>query len=317
MIITCPNCAARFNVADQALGAAGKTVRCAKCGHKWHQMPDGQTLDSPPPAAAPAPRPAPRPAAAKPAAAARPAAAKPAPRPVARPRPAPPMGDIPMEMAPSGAAPAASVPQPAEEDFPMPPGEAPSPNAFRSTGNMVTDSAPPTDKFLETAEPEPIPSGFASPPEPGGKKRSNALLYTLLVILALIVGIPAGLYFLRYKVVELLPMTAEYYQMLDLDTENLGAGLKFRNIVSERVIENNVELLVVRGQIANITDKPKEVPLLRLALYDSNNQMIQDKVGPPPEKQLASNETTGFRVQMENPSASARRFEITFAPKAQ
>ncbi|HEV2303447.1 MAG TPA: DUF3426 domain-containing protein [Stellaceae bacterium] len=41
MIITCPACRTRFNVdARQLDGPAGRDVRCANCGHGWHQAPE-------------------------------------------------------------------------------------------------------------------------------------------------------------------------------------------------------------------------------------------------------------------------------------
>jgi len=48
MILTCPSCDTRYAVDGSKFPAAGRTVRCAKCGHSWHQ-------------AAEAPEPAPEP----------------------------------------------------------------------------------------------------------------------------------------------------------------------------------------------------------------------------------------------------------------
>lgn len=42
MIITCPSCTSRYPVNAASFEPAGRKVRCAKCGHSWHQMPEAQ-----------------------------------------------------------------------------------------------------------------------------------------------------------------------------------------------------------------------------------------------------------------------------------
>ena len=46
MIITCPECSARFVVKAEAIGEKGRKVKCAKCSHKWFQEPDKKALDA-------------------------------------------------------------------------------------------------------------------------------------------------------------------------------------------------------------------------------------------------------------------------------
>jgi predicted Zn finger-like uncharacterized protein len=66
VIVSCPACATRFSLDAALLGDAGRSVRCAKCSHKWRQMPpkvespQGEfggdiNADMPPPQAEPSP----------------------------------------------------------------------------------------------------------------------------------------------------------------------------------------------------------------------------------------------------------------------
>lgn len=60
MILTCPACATRYQADAAKFPPGGRQVRCAKCGHVWHQAAPAAADDAPPlvsesaaPAAAP------------------------------------------------------------------------------------------------------------------------------------------------------------------------------------------------------------------------------------------------------------------------
>jgi len=63
MILECPECRTRYLVPPSAIGAEGRTVRCANCRHSWFQLPDPPESDGEQP---PAPEPVAVPVAAAP-----------------------------------------------------------------------------------------------------------------------------------------------------------------------------------------------------------------------------------------------------------
>jgi len=48
MILTCPSCDTRYSVDGAKFPAAGRNVRCAKCGHSWHQAGEAPEAGSEP-----------------------------------------------------------------------------------------------------------------------------------------------------------------------------------------------------------------------------------------------------------------------------
>lgn len=64
MILTCPECATRYQTDPAVFLPDGRKVRCAKCGHVWHQAapapePEAEfaAIEEPEPAPSPAPEP--------------------------------------------------------------------------------------------------------------------------------------------------------------------------------------------------------------------------------------------------------------------
>ena len=350
MIITCPTCSTRFSVESGALGSGGKTVRCFHCGNTWLQEPVAEEVPQPVYAAASAAaQPAPVPAPAPPPVAAPPPPPAPEPSPPIAPAPEPAPEPVP-EPEPVIEAEAPVVPEPEPEPEPEPapePGAAEEMPASPSE----TDAEPLSDEELDAMlgseaepdgmesvsligappdqdeasdiedpedlpEPEPIPGVFTAPesvPEGQESKRGLGMIISLAAVLVLVPTVlGAGLFFGRAQVVDLWSGAAPLYAMIGFPVETLGAGLEFRNVKSERLFEKGVDMLVVGGRISNISDEPRDVPLIRVALIDVSDQEVQSLVLPPDKDRIPAGESIRFRAQLENPPGTARGLEVTF-----
>lgn len=308
MIVSCPNCSTNFKVPEVALG---RTVKCARCGHLWK-------------ATAAAPSPAPVRAPAPPKKAPPPAAAKPTPR-APSPVAAAFEDEIPLESPPSRSAQTRSAPifedeLPGDSDPALAEIDA---LGFTGEGGDPFQDEEEDDPFSKMSDlmrarnPESMPDMFspAKPKKPLPRRKGAFILWVVVLILVL-AGAALGLYFFQDKVIDHWPSLSKYYEQAGARRDEVGAGLSFRNYNSERLVQDNNEVLIVRGVIANGTEQKHDIPLLRLALY-KGTEMLQEKVVSPPQTTLDGHATVGFKVTLEQPHPEATRFEVTFiAPKA-
>ena len=76
-----------------------------------------------------------------------------------------------------------------------------------------------------------------------------------------------------------------------------------------------MDVLVVRGVIVNVSEQERPVPLLELVLSDLDGNAVQTASTAPLKTELAAGDQIGFKIQVEKPSALARRLEVTFAER--
>ena len=100
--------------------------------------------------------------------------------------------------------------------------------------------------------------------------------------------------------------------MVGLGGEELGAGLDIRNVKSSREVENGIDVLVVRGTVANIAEEDRMVPMIRVSLFDGEGEEVQHVVTPPLKSRIPPGAKIGFKAKLSQPSALARRLEVTF-----
>ncbi|MCP5366534.1 MAG: zinc-ribbon domain-containing protein [Hyphomicrobiales bacterium] len=346
MNISCPACATRYAVDPALIPAAGRTVRCSSCGHQWHQdrvpvavqapprpapprhlaPPQPRPMPVPTPQPAPPPQPAPQPVPTPP-----PPPPQPAPAPEPAPQPAPP------PPAPTPAPPPAPeptpepTPEPAPEPTPAATGPA-EPDLSPEDVDMLLDSndqPPPVASIMDDApdapaggdvdvddlpDPEPIPQVLTADAPRADEGGGKGPLIIGGAVLAVVLAILAGLYLAKDAVVAAVPAMAGLYEMVGLGHPPLGAGLEIREVVSDREVAGNADILIVRGEVVNVSDQPLAVPLIRVVLYDEGNEEVHAVNLKPLKPRLDPGGKIGFKARMENPPPVARRLEVTFAP---
>jgi len=164
-------------------------------------------------------------------------------------------------------------------------------------------------------EPEPIPQVFSADDEPldDGLKQKGGLGKIIGIAAAvLVIALGAGAYFAKGMIIEMWPGAKDLYALVSFGGEDLGEGLDIRDVKSLREVESGVDILIVRGNISNVSDKERAVPMIRVVLFDSNGEEVQSAVASPLKNRLQPGTATGFSAKLSEPSALARRLEVTF-----
>ena len=146
--------------------------------------------------------------------------------------------------------------------------------------------------------------------EPAASRSTAATLGWLAVLLLLL--ILTGLVLGRNEVVALAPQTAPIYQRMGLPVTQ-AIGLELSGIVSERLADDDREVLRITGTVRNVAGIEREVPDLRVALLDAERNEVLVREIEPPQAVLADGASTRFSVDLDDLPAVARNFSVTFA----
>jgi predicted Zn finger-like uncharacterized protein len=302
MLIVCPSCATSYMIDPAALGAAGRTVRCARCKATWfagtQRKPaaevsafvdgviaeaEAQTAGGPAPSAAAEPPPA----------AADDFGAE-TETPMAAPEPSPPPTVEAVEV-PAAEQSAASE-APAIPDAPslVPPIEhAPLPEA----ANPEIDA--------DDVE------SYAARRERMKARRKNARRSSRWTAIVLVLfSINVALIGARSEVVRYLPQTASLFAAIGLPV-NLR-HLKFENVKISKELQDGVSILIVQGEIVSTASKPVTVPRLRFAARNATGQEVYSWTALPSRSILGPSEKLDFHSRLASPPADATDVMVRF-----
>jgi predicted Zn finger-like uncharacterized protein len=292
MQIVCPNCSTAYQVEPSAVGASGRSVRCARCktvwfatdtsalseiadahraemaqfatasgpGSDWGQPADGG--DSPPPAAdGPA---------------------------------LPDVGYV--DDAPPLAAGASDDPS-AGNDLSAAP-VVDSPALAATEGEPAT---PPLAEDIETV-------AARRAREEAGKRRLRwpGLPTAILGLILLDLGLIGW----RTDVVRLVPQTASLYAAIGLEV-NLR-GLVVANVTTSTQIVDGVPVLQIQGQIVSKAKRTVAVPRLRFAVRNAGGNEIYTWTALPTRSLLSPGETLAFASRLASPPPETHDVLVRF-----
>jgi len=315
MLIVCPNCATSYDVDVASLRPDGRRVRCVRCRTIWHaELPHEEKLIAAAEALAPV-----RAAIAAVAEAATAEAAVTADRPAEQfdaaggaeaAAVAEATSDPSVVPPPSGSGDGAEFPAVAEdssvevESPPIAPGEA---EGDRPPIDIEADSnVPPSSEPLEDIE------TIAARRYPREGKRWRLqwpLSWLQSGIMALIVA-NAIVISWRDDFVRAMPQTASFYAWLDLPV-NIR-GLDFENLATTTEQHEGVPILVIGGNIINVTGKTETVPHLRFAVRNAARQEIYAWTAVPPLAMLPSGRGVAFHTRLASPPPDAHDVVVRF-----
>jgi len=336
MLITCPNCRTRYQLQPAQLGP-GRNVSCSNCSHVWFADPRDALPDPAPRPMAPA-RPAPQayppqymqqpPMQQQMYAQPQGAYAQPAPQ--MAPPPAP-------EPAPM---PAPPPPEPADEPDPIPEPEMSMdmdepedmgvlPDDIDSMFEDDDDDIPPFESLInnddehddldaidspdQMEDPDYIPDVFSADeqePYDDLPRKSPILKIIVIFFVLLIGGLVAGTFFFKDQVVAKIPALEGVFDMFGF--HQIGEGLQIQRVDPIQETDQGLEVLVVRGQIENVDDQPRPVPMLRAILFDAEGHEIQHADAPPLKSELRKGEKMSFKIRIVEPSPLRRRMTVVF-----
>jgi predicted Zn finger-like uncharacterized protein len=284
MIITCPSCSTRYPVEAASFAPSGRKVRCAKCGHSWHQAPPtdlprkGEEEDAE-------------------------------------------AGTADIDAAANGeAAPEpAAPPEPVSAVAPPPQKPLFRNDAKPDAEPERTEPGKEEDASVVTV---PVPASVSGGrlraylDDVASSRRGR--VFTVVgwaALLLFVAGSVFGVIHYRTRIAALWPKTINLYAAAGAPV-NLR-GLEFHDVVYERQSENGLPVLAVKGKIVNVSGETRALPRLRVGLSDAHQHELYHWTFALPEKELQASQSASFTTRLSSPPVEARDLEVRFVMKGE
>ena len=154
--------------------------------------------------------------------------------------------------------------------------------------------------------------------EAAAKKAPTGLLVGWGILAVLVGGVVAGGLIARDTIIEVAPPSEKVYHLLGLIPEEVpGEGLALEDVNSIRRKVGDTRILILTGEIANVSQKSRKVPRLRASLTDSSGQELAFWLFSVEETELEPGARAHFETSTENPPADGTQLSIGFVHNQQ
>lgn len=190
------------------------------------------------------------------------------------------------------------------------------PNALGAKGRVVRCSSCGERWFAEPfVEPPPEMPATAeievTEARPARRRPSLTAILAGLLVALLLAALIAG----RDQIATRVPAMISLYERLGLSLE-VPLGIEFRGLASERRVDEGEPVLVVMGEISNISTQRRVVPQIRVAVLDAQRRELKHGLFDPPELALAPGGVARFEVAMAAPPDGASDVEVSFGQES-
>jgi predicted Zn finger-like uncharacterized protein len=148
------------------------------------------------------------------------------------------------------------------------------------------------------------------PPKPPRRPPSPSAGWGLLLMA--IAGLGIGGYAARETVLEFWPASERVYAALGLMPEKIDApAFLLRNVTTATEKDGDKSVVVVKGEIVNLTKRGQAVPPLRVAARDRQRKVLQEWTVDLGIADLAGDAAAAFTQRLDGPPPGAADLEIT------
>jgi predicted Zn finger-like uncharacterized protein len=155
------------------------------------------------------------------------------------------------------------------------------------------------------------PAADASESVDRSSRRPVGWLLGVGVVVLLLVSAIIG----RNGIVGKFPATAAVYQSVGFDVDP-DLGLEFKDVTLDWQREGGAFVLVVEGEIVNLSKANLAIPPVRMAILDGEGRELQHEFFNLNEGEIAAGNRIPFTGRLVDPIEQGENFRLTFAQEA-